>query len=198
MRVLPVVIGTASPSVAEESVQIVRLAPREWRAYRELRLRALRDDPGAFGASHDEFAARPAAYWRDRLQAAAEEQTDWLLFARRGGRSGGGDASQLVGMVGAMLNRHVPDADDADVISMYVAPEERGRGIAALLLDALLAALRESGTVRRVGLYVNAEQGAAVRLYERAGFSITGRTRGRLGDGNEHDLLHMERPLGAQ
>ena len=83
-------------------------------------------------------------------------------------------------------------------MSMYVAPSERGRGTGMALLNALLAALRASGRVRRVGLYVNADQVAAVRLYERAGFLVTQRTRGRLGDGREHELLHMERLLEAR
>jgi hypothetical protein len=32
-------------------------------------------------------------------------------------------------------------------------------------------------------------------VYTRAGFSVVGQERARLGDGNEHDLLHMERLL---
>ena len=85
--------GTAG-SVDGDWVQIVGLAPDEWPAYRALRLRALTEEPQAFGESYANAAALPEARWRRRLEEAQEGARRVLLFARR--------ADRLVGMMAAM------------------------------------------------------------------------------------------------
>lgn len=172
------------------TVELVQLPVAEWRAYRALRLRAVRDAPSAFGWRYDDLARRPDAYWQGKLAAAAEGRTDWLLFARRGGR--------LVGVAGAFLDRHHADPHTVDVFGMYVCPEARSQGIGTRLLSGLLELLHHTGRIRRVQLYVNADQEAAVRLYRRLGFSVVRHERGRLGDGRDHDLFGMERWLATR
>jgi GNAT superfamily N-acetyltransferase len=53
---------------------------------------------------------------------------------------------------------------------MYVSPEERGRGLSRLLLNALESEARALGLSRLV-LETGVRQVAALALYERAGFS---------------------------
>lgn len=55
-------------------------------------------------------------------------------------------------------------------ISVTVAPEARGRGLASRLLDASVKALLESTPVRRVRAYVKPGNEASRRAFERAGF----------------------------
>src|SRR6266545_3805166 len=63
-----------------------RTTPDEWRAYKELRLRALRDEPQAFGEPYQHAAALPDARWRRRLEEAGGPMGGELLFAQRGGQ----------------------------------------------------------------------------------------------------------------
>lgn len=58
-----------------------------------------------------------------------------------------------------------------EVFVMAVAPERQGTGLAGPLLDAGLAHLARRG-LTRVHLFVDASNRTAVRLYERAGFSV--------------------------
>ena len=53
------------------NIDVRRFAPREWRVYRELRLRALADSPDAFGSIYTHEAARTDAEWEDRLTTGA-------------------------------------------------------------------------------------------------------------------------------
>ncbi len=175
-------------------VEIVQLPPEEWRAYRELRLRALAEDPQAFGESHASAAALPCARWMRWLSDAAAGES-WLLFARRGER--------LVGLVVAAPRgadsaapARPPDAPrGAAIYSVYVAAEERGSGTGTRLMEAVLSLLSGTGRFNRVSLTVNAAQHAAVGLYRRCGFTVVGEVQAVMGDGEEQRELVMEMRL---
>jgi putative acetyltransferase len=78
----------------------------------------------------------------------------------------------------------------AEVKSMFVAPEARGRGIGRSVLEATEAAL--SGRVTTLRLETGVKQLAAIRLYESAGF----RRRGPFGSYRADPLsVFMEKPL---
>lgn len=63
----------------------------------------------------------------------------------------------------------------ARLYSLAVAPEARGRGVGSLLLDAALHAAAERGAAA-LTLEVRADNAAARALYERHGFTMTGRS----------------------
>ena len=58
----------------------------------------------------------------------------------------------------------------AEVKRMYVRPRARGRGVARAVLDHLAAAARDRGVTRLV-LETGDAQHAAIRFYEREGFT---------------------------
>lgn len=62
------------------------------------------------------------------------------------------------------------DARTGEIKRMYVAPDERGKGLSRLLLKALEAEARALGLSRLV-LETGVRQLAALALYEKAGFS---------------------------
>ncbi|MGW6427248.1 GNAT family N-acetyltransferase [Nocardia sp. NPDC055053] len=139
----------------EGAVGIRRLEPDEWAVFREVRLRALRDAPTAFGQTIEQALARTAHDWRDVLRARAQ-------FAATAG-------TQTVGTVGVTT-----DAARAHLISMWVDPRARGRGVSDLLIDAAVswAVARGCAVVR---LDVTEGNTAAEKLYRRHGFVPTGR-----------------------
>lgn len=67
-------------------------------------------------------------------------------------------------------------ADEAEILSIAVAAGCRHRGLGRLLLTAALACARDRGA-RRLFLEVADDNGAAVRLYRRAGFAEAGRRK---------------------
>jgi ribosomal-protein-alanine N-acetyltransferase len=76
---------------------------------------------------------------------------------------------------GFALGRAV--ADEAELLTLAVAPEHRRHGIGTSLLADFLAEARERGAVT-VFLEVAADNEAALALYRRHGFSEAGRRRG--------------------
>lgn len=131
-------------------------------AFRALRLRALTEEPDAFGSSIDEFARIPLAEIARRLQPTEDAFT---LGAWTPG---------LVGMVRLGREERAKTRHKAAIQSVYVAPEARGRGIGrALMVEALTRAAALSG-LGQVILTVTAMNTAAVALYRSLGFTAYG------------------------
>jgi ribosomal protein S18 acetylase RimI-like enzyme len=59
-----------------------------------------------------------------------------------------------------------------ELISMFVRPQARGRGVGEALIDAVTGWARE-GDATSVHLWVTETNKHARRLYERCGFSVT-------------------------
>lgn len=141
-------------------------------AFRVLRLRALTEEPEAFGASADEFAATSLPDMERRLHPTED---GFIL---------GAFMPALVGMVGFMRQSDQKTRHKAMIWGMYVAPEARGQGVGrSLMADALTRAAR-STDLEQVHLTVVSTNAAAVGLYHSLGFAVYGTERHalKLGD----------------
>jgi GNAT superfamily N-acetyltransferase len=144
---------------SQKSLAIRTLEAHEWPKYREVRLRSLADSPDAFSSTLAEAQDRTPDDWAARLAAAAVSGQDYLLIAELAGAG--------VGLVWAKV-----DATNSSVVNlfqMWVAPESRGRGVAAALLqEAIMWARSRKAQVVQLGVTCGNE--SAVRLYVRKGF----------------------------
>ncbi len=156
----------------------------QWPAYRELRLEALRESPQAFGSNYQDQQSRPESFWQSRLADAAKGGQSWLLFARTGDR--------LLGMIGAVREEPEGPLTVATIISVYVRPEARGRGVSNRLMQAILDTLKEAG-IQKALLGVVTEQTAALHLYQRFGFTAYSSESHLMGDGVRRLELLMEK-----
>jgi ribosomal protein S18 acetylase RimI-like enzyme len=132
----------------------------DWQALRQLRLRALADAPDAFASTLEEEAAFPAEVWRQRAEGGPASAN---FIAREGGVD--------VGLAAVFAEPDVPGR--MHLVSMWVDPRYRRRGVARALVDQAVrwaAACR----AREVVLWVADQNTAARRLYERLGFRPTG------------------------
>jgi GNAT superfamily N-acetyltransferase len=127
---------------------------------RSIRLRALANDPDAFGTTHEEASAYPDETW-------AKQVTELPTFV-------GVDNERDVAMVRCARDRHRPDT--AFLISMWVAPEVRRQNIGGTLVDLVVRWARSSG-VHRLLLDVADLNVPAVRLYAGKGFEPNGNAR---------------------
>jgi ribosomal protein S18 acetylase RimI-like enzyme len=166
-------------------MDVVKLPIEKWSEYRELRLRALKEDPEAFSSSYATSLEQPEQFWKTRLAEAERGERSWLLFARQD--------NKLVGMMGAFIEGD--SIETATVVSVYVPREERGNGISTRLMDEMLRVLSDVPTLRTARLDVNVSQLAAIRVYKRFGFRETGRKPATTGAGEAVEQLVMEREL---
>jgi ribosomal protein S18 acetylase RimI-like enzyme len=157
-----------------------RIAADEVDLARDIRLRALRDAPLAFGSTYEREIAFERAEWERRVaeNAAGERSVAFIVEPRDGLAVGALDAA---------------DATVAHLYAMWVAPEARGAGAARALVDAVVAWARERGA-RLIETTVAEGNVAASALYERSGFVDTGR-REPLGH-SDGVVAVLERSLG--
>jgi ribosomal protein S18 acetylase RimI-like enzyme len=148
--------------VSDEAIVIRRVRADEWRRWREVRLRMLREEAAYFGTRWEDASRDPDARWRTWVEEASRGETRVLFVAERGER--------WVGVVGGFPR---VDPREAQLISMWVDPEQRGQGIAERLIRAVAEWAAELGCAS-VYLFVQETNVRAQRLYERAGFAPTG------------------------
>jgi GNAT superfamily N-acetyltransferase len=145
-----------------EVASVRRIRPGEGTALRDIRLDALRDDPGSFGSTHEAEVGRPAEWWETWAAAASEGGDACVYLAERAGA--------LVGLAGAYRRRDDPRT--LHLVSMWVAPSARRAGVGLALTRAVME-WASSSDADLLTLWVVDGNGAARRLYERVGFEGT-------------------------
>lgn len=144
-------------------ISVRSIASHEWREYRDLRLRALRDSPDAFGSTYGMEVARPDDIWSSRINSAISSGTERAFFAS--------NQEEVCGLVWCKLSASEPGV--ADIFQKWVAPSSRGLGAGRALLNEAIA-WGASVNAHRVRLGVTATDSPAMRLYRDQGFRPVG------------------------
>jgi ribosomal protein S18 acetylase RimI-like enzyme len=132
-------------------------------AFRGTRLRALQDSPFAFGSTYEKELLLSDADWERRaLQWNGDRSTARLAW----------DNDQVCGLVAGFVDAE--NQSKAHVVSMWVAPTHRKRGVGRLLIRCVMDWAK---TVRAqtVHLMVTSNNDAAINFYKHLGFKMTGR-----------------------
>jgi ribosomal protein S18 acetylase RimI-like enzyme len=140
------------------------LTPRLVQEYKSVRLRALKDTPTAFGSTY----AKESTF----------SDSDWLRRVNTWNGPGGVcylgmDAGAPCGIIAGYSNKG--DPPKVYVASMWVAPTHRRSGLGTMLMDAVKSWAHTIG-VSELYLMVTSNNLAAIRFYEKCGFTFTGTT----------------------
>lgn len=159
----------------------------DWREYRAIRLAALRDAPSAFASTWQQEATRSPEQWRERAALAQDGLSRTIVVAVD-------DGGRWIGVAGGY--RPGDDGADAELISMWVAPDCRCRGVAHALAGAVVSWAEGHGS-GVIGLWVNDTNDAAIRLYHRVGFRPTGETAPLPSDPAQREIRMLRSHPGA-
>ena len=149
-----------------EPVSIRRLAPDDLGAYKELRDTMLAAHPEAFTSDAATERVRCADSCLARLGIDRADGGQFILGAWQG--------PQLVGALGCERDMRVKVRHIAHLVGMMVRADARNAGVGGALLAACIRAARCAEGITMLTLNVTAGSTAAVRLYERAGFTRYG------------------------
>ena len=155
-------------------------------AYKQLRDGMLAGHPEALTSDAASELSRDAESYRSRLSGGGGGTNLFTLVAWQGQ-----DArhAEMVGAISCEHEARVKVRHVAHIVGMMVSDRLQGRGVGRQLLERALTLLQGEPVLELVTLSVTASNTAAVRLYERCGFSRYGRLAGaiKLPDGRKVD-----------
>jgi len=174
-----------------QSVEIVRLSEDNWAVLRDLKLKALDQEPVAFEdpeKGREKYLSRSEEEWRAILSEQATEERPFenkQVFARD-------EDGEFIGMVSSRLPINDGSKRRAVIQQMFVDVSARGRRVGRELLEGLLNRLRNTENVQGADLEVVSTQGPAISLYKSLGFVEKEVTTGTARRGkSEYDEIHM-------
>lgn len=139
-------------------IDLVPIGADDWALWRKLRLEALGEAPYAFSSRLADWQGEGDAEprWRARLSAVPCNIVSTLRRVPAG-----------------MASATAPEDRSVELISMWVAPFARGRGVGDALIEAIISWAAEQAAVR-VHLAVFESNARAIALYRRHGFVDAG------------------------
>jgi ribosomal protein S18 acetylase RimI-like enzyme len=143
-------------------ISLEPVTPRNVTMFKEIRLRALQDAPSAFSSTYAKESQLSDAAWIERAsQWSGERSVAYLAM----------DSDIPCGIGAAFLDEE--DDTRAQLVSMWVAPSYRRLGIASSLVKAIIDWARLHG-VCTLRLLVTSNNDAAIKFYDRLGFTMIG------------------------
>lgn len=141
-----------------------------------IRLRSLQDNPEAFGSTYDETLHRG----KESLQQRLRQPHAATCFL------GAFEDERLVGVVAYVRESGTKGQHKGYIISMYVTPEQRGRGIGKALLAEAIAVAQTVPGLDQLLLGVVTINTAARQLYHSLGFEVYGLEPRALKQGDQY------------
>jgi ribosomal protein S18 acetylase RimI-like enzyme len=159
-------------------IELRELTSDDWQVWRALRLAALEEAPYAFGSQLSDWVDAEEDRWRARLELPGSRN----VVAELDGRP--------VGMASGL---RAEEDGVVELVSMWIAPDGRGRGIGDQLMAQVEQWAREADA-QVLKLSVVAGNEKAHNLYLRAGFTDTDESGDLMPDGIHRELI-MRKPL---
>ncbi|MBO1414242.1 GNAT family N-acetyltransferase [Streptomyces sp. FH025] len=155
-------------------LELRRVSSDDWPLWRELRLAALAEAPYAFGSTLADWQDAEEARWRSRLELPGALDLVAVLDGRPVAMASGVPAEE--------------DAAAAELISMWVGPQARGKGVADRLIAEIARWAADRGRTT-LKLAVAPDNPAALALYRRNGFADTDEPGDLMADGVRRELV---------
>ncbi|MBS1700683.1 MAG: GNAT family N-acetyltransferase [Armatimonadetes bacterium] len=162
---LSAVVNEADRCDTISSIVVIRkLVPGDARAYREVRLNALKNDPGNYGSTYEEESKRDKLAFETYIETQCPDHVVFGAF----------QGSDLVGITSWFRDERSRLRHRGKITQVYLASEFRGRGFSKLLVGATIEDAFSNLEIELLTLEVVTTNLPAVRLYESLGFKTYG------------------------
>jgi RimJ/RimL family protein N-acetyltransferase len=139
------------------------LAPQDWKTFRQIRLRALREHPDVYTGSYKETAARTESEWMELLDG--KEKCIFGLF----------DGDSIIGLAAVFRSREDPSGQSGVLAMDYIDPLYRGRRLSRILYQARIDWAKQHRPFRRLLISHREGNEASRRANQSFGFKFIGK-----------------------
>lgn len=166
---------------------IKRASPIDFENIRNLMLTGLKDDPKAFSVDFEEYSQNSKEWWNSYISPYIFSLKDKMFLAF--------DNAKPVGMIGVLYDYKNRRSHIATIVWFYILKEYRGYGTGIALLKTAIEDIKTNG-MKKITLFVNSKQEAAISMYKKNGFVQNGKLSNELLIDNEFvDTLIFEMEL---
>jgi GNAT superfamily N-acetyltransferase len=162
-------------------ITVRRIMEDDAELLRDIRLRALKDAPTAFGSTYAGESAFDAEEWQKRARHRSRSENDATFFAF--------DGEDCCGIIGCFRKTDEPTM--AAIVSMWVSPHARRKGVGKCLIETVEQWAR-GHQLSHLFLDVVSINTAAIAFYEKCGFHCTGETGPYPNDPQLRELLMLK------
>lgn len=149
----------------------------QWEVWRKMRLAALLDTPSAYESTYEQWKNAPESSWRNRLSSVElnlmAEDVDGI--------------SDPLGIASGFVHEN---GSTAELISMWVTPSARGRGVADALIDDVVN--WAEGFASEIWLALTPGNDRAKSVYLRHGFTLSEKLGAVTAGGYGRELLMVK------
>lgn len=158
--------------------------------FRELRLRALRECPKAYGMAESDKADEPLEEWKSLCELSSKGEGVWYSVAED-------QEGKLIGMLGALQSFGSYVNHQVEIIHAYVAPEYRNMKVFERLFIHLKKQLKQTKHLEAMIVWVTLhETQVANAIFQKFGFTNAGTLSKTVKyEGNYYDCCWLEAPL---
>ena len=164
-------------------IHIRPITSSEWTSLRDLRLLAVRTNPGVYSTTYENVAARTESEWK-----ALIEGSDRQIF-------GLFDDQRLIGITGVFTDSQDPSGGTAILVMSFILPEYRGKGLSKLFYEARLNWIQSRPQFTKVVVSHRKSNEASRRANQRHGFQFVKTVPRTWPDGITEDELIYETTL---
>lgn len=161
----------------------------DWEEFRNLRLKALNEEPKAYGISAEDEIAKSDEEWKSMCLDAFQGNGKWYFVAQHEGT--------LIGMLGAteLFGRYM--RHQVEICSAFVESSFRRHGVLTDLYHGLKRKLEDVPHLEQMIVWVTLhENQVSKHTFEKLGFKLAGTLSKTVKyDGKYYDCCWLEAPL---
>ena len=163
----------------KNNMEIRELVPDDWEIFRNIRLFALKTEPGKFSSNYTLESGFSEQEWRGRLSGPVRAY--FGLF----------DNDRIVGITGVVRVNQDMESSDVVLVASFLKPEYRRQGLSRMFYQARLDWAAKQPGVKNVLVSHRESNIASQRANQAFGFVMTGKEMMEWPDGmKENQVLY--------
>lgn len=160
-----------------ENIHLKKFEESDWLTLKNIRLKALKNDPGVFGSNYK--------------KESAHTKQDWLVWLQNKNSCifGVYDGASIIGMTGIAIDREDPEQKSAVLWGSWLEPAYRGKGLSKRMYEQRIGWAKQHPTCALIKVSHRKSNTASKGANQKHGFAYSHTITKEWPDGGTDDDL---------